>query len=113
MPGSDPNPVQENRHQKKSSTDGSLLRHIQKEKRCAPCRAGTVFGLKRFNDSPSPRPRPALRFERHDVMRPRPRYVSTATMSPSAPTTVLFDLDDTLFDHTHSSLAGLSALRNQ
>src|SRR5438552_15297794 len=29
------------------------------------------------------------------------------------PTTVLLDLDDTLFDHTHSSLAGPSALRNQ
>jgi HAD superfamily hydrolase (TIGR01509 family) len=28
-------------------------------------------------------------------------------------TTVLLDLDDTLFDHTHSSLAGLEALRGQ
>jgi HAD superfamily hydrolase (TIGR01509 family) len=31
----------------------------------------------------------------------------------AAPLTVLVDLDDTLFDHTHSSLAGLEALRQR
>jgi len=34
-------------------------------------------------------------------------------MSGPPPTTVLVDLDDTLFDHTHSSLAGLEALRQR
>src|SRR5258708_15359552 len=32
---------------------------------------------------------------------------------PSARRTVLLDLDDTLFDHTHSSLAGLVALQER
>ena len=32
-------------------------------------------------------------------------------MKAARVTTVLFDLDDTLADHTHSALAGLSALR--
>jgi HAD superfamily hydrolase (TIGR01509 family) len=34
-------------------------------------------------------------------------------MSGTPPTTVLVDLDDTLFDHTHSSRAGLEALRQR